>query len=153
MHIKKEACAMAGGRPDRSLQFDRLWAGPPFSNFFSFFIFHFWLFGDGPSILEEWVYSTPIFWSLPLHLGVWNLPFLIELGDFIFFQILFLLNLEDTRTFISTIGILVSWKSEISKNSTRIACIMEFFCTLLQYMAHLSMFHSSPTSKIWYTCT
>jgi hypothetical protein len=30
---------------------------------------------------------------------------------------------------------------------------MEFFYTLLQCKSHLSMFHSSPTSKIWYTST
>jgi hypothetical protein len=30
---------------------------------------------------------------------------------------------------------------------------MEFFWTLLQCKVHLSMFHSSPTSKIWYTST
>jgi hypothetical protein len=41
----------------------------------------------------------PIFWRLPLHLGVWNLPILIELGDFIFFQILYLLKVEYTWTF------------------------------------------------------
>jgi hypothetical protein len=50
---------------------------------------------------------TPIFKNLPLHLEVFNLLFLMELGDFIFFQI-FLLKLEDTWTFISTIEILVS---------------------------------------------
>jgi hypothetical protein len=38
--------------------------------------------------------STPIFWSLPIHLEVLNLPFLMELGDFVFFQILFFLKLE-----------------------------------------------------------
>jgi hypothetical protein len=30
---------------------------------------------------------------------------------------------------------------------------MEIFCTLLQCRVHLSMFHSSSTSKIWYTST
>jgi hypothetical protein len=111
-----------------------------------------WLFSKD---LEVWdgMYSTPIFWSLHVHLEVLNLPSLMELGDFIFFSILFLLKLEDTWTFISTVGILVSWKSEITKNSTRIASVMEFFCALLQCKVHLSMFHSSPTSKIWFTST
>jgi hypothetical protein len=42
------------------------------------------------------VYNTPIFWSLPLHLEVLNVPFFMEIGDFTFFQILFFLNLEYT---------------------------------------------------------
>jgi hypothetical protein len=45
--------------------------------------------------------------SLPLHLEVLNLPFLMEVGDFIFFQLLFLLKLEYTWTFISTLKKLV----------------------------------------------
>ena len=60
-----------------------------FEFFYFSFLFFFGVmrkFGDGPDILEEWVYNTPIFWSLPLHLKVLNLPFLMELGDFIFFQ-------------------------------------------------------------------
>jgi hypothetical protein len=97
--------------------------------------------------------SSPIFWTLPLHLGGWNLPSPMEYGDFNYFQILFLLKLEYTWTFISTVGILVSWKNEITKNSTRIASIMELFCTLLQCMVDLSMFHLSSTSKIWHTST
>jgi hypothetical protein len=97
--------------------------------------------------------SSPIFWTLPLHLGGWNLPSLMEHGDFIFFQILFLLNLEYTWTLISTVGILVSWKNEITKNSTRIASVMEIFFTLLQCRVDLSMFHSSSTSNIWRTST
>jgi hypothetical protein len=117
------------------------------------FITFLWKCGDGPGILEKWVHNTPIFWSLPLHLEVLNLPLLMELGDFIIFQILFLLKLEDTWTFISTIGILVSWKSEFTKNSTRIASIMEILCTPLQCRVDLSMFHSSSNSKIWHTST
>jgi hypothetical protein len=50
-------------------------------------------FGDGPSILGEWVYNTPIFWALPLHLEGWNLSFFMELRYFIFFQKMFLLML------------------------------------------------------------
>jgi hypothetical protein len=44
----------------------------------------------------------------------------------------FLLKLKDTWTFILTVGILVSRKSEFTKNSTRIANVMEIFCALLQ---------------------
>jgi hypothetical protein len=35
---------------------------------------------------------------------VLNVPILMEIGDFTFFQSLFFLNLEYTWTFISTIG-------------------------------------------------
>jgi hypothetical protein len=63
------------------------------------------------------------------------------------------LNLENTWTFISTVGILVSWKSEFTKNPTRIASVMEIFCTPLQCRVDLSMFHSSSISKIWHTST
>jgi hypothetical protein len=45
-------------------------------------------FEDGLGILGVWVYNTPIFWTLPLHLGGWNLLFFMELGDFIFFHFL-----------------------------------------------------------------
>jgi hypothetical protein len=57
---------------------------PPFY-FTFFFFFFFWYyeevwgwawrlgmglaFGDGPGILGEWVYNTPIFGTLPLYLG------------------------------------------------------------------------------------
>jgi hypothetical protein len=50
-------------------------------------LFYFGTFEELPGILGEWVYNTPIFWSLPLHLEVLNLPFLMEIGDFTFFQI------------------------------------------------------------------
>jgi hypothetical protein len=88
---------------------------------------------NGPGLLGEWVYSTLIFLSLPLHLEV--------------------LNLEYTWTYISTVGIFVSWKIKITKNSVRFASVMEMFCTLLQCRVYLSMFHSSSTSKIWHTST
>jgi hypothetical protein len=68
---------------------------------------------------------------------------------FDFFSNFFWLNLEYTWTFIFTIGIFVSWKIEITKNSTSFASVMEIFCTPLQWRVHLSMFHSSSTSKIW----
>jgi hypothetical protein len=71
-------------------------------------------------VLYCWIFYIflNIFWSLPLHLEVLNVPILMEIGDFTFFQILFFLNLEYTWTFISTVGILVSWKIEITKKST-----------------------------------
>jgi hypothetical protein len=50
----------------------------------------------GQGFLGEWVYSTSIFWSMPLHLEVLNLLFVMEIEDFTFFQILFFLNLEYT---------------------------------------------------------
>jgi hypothetical protein len=56
-------------------------------HFFEIFLFYF-IFGsvgNGPELLREWVYSAPIFWSLPLYLEVLNLPFLMEIGDFTFF--------------------------------------------------------------------
>jgi hypothetical protein len=65
------------------------------------------------------------------HLEVLDLLFVMEIRDSIFFQILFFLNLEYTVTFISTAGIFVSQKIEITKNSSRIVSVMEIFCTLL----------------------
>jgi hypothetical protein len=52
-------------------------------SFIFIFIFIFWgSLGNGLRRLGEWVHSTPIFSSFPLHLEVSNLPFLIEFGDF-----------------------------------------------------------------------
>jgi hypothetical protein len=96
--------------------------------------------------------TTPHFLKLAPTLGSVKSSIPHGAWRFHFFPIFFL-KLEDTLTFISIVGILVSWKSEITKNSTRIACVMEFLCTLLQCRVHLSMFHSSPTFNIWYTCT
>jgi hypothetical protein len=69
--------------------------------FFAFLLLNFIVLqalalSKGLGFLRGCLYSTPIFWSLPLHLEVWNLPILMELGDFIFFKILFLLKLENT---------------------------------------------------------
>jgi hypothetical protein len=44
----------------------------PFLQFLDFFLLFFWCYEDGCGIFKEWVYSTPIFLSLPLHLGGWN---------------------------------------------------------------------------------
>jgi hypothetical protein len=54
----------------------------------------FLIFFKGPYMLQAslegvCVYNTPIFCTLPLHLGVSNLPVLMELGDFIFFEFFF----------------------------------------------------------------
>jgi hypothetical protein len=65
-----------------------------FLNFFDFFEFFFWNAEVLLGIWGEWVHSTPIFSSFPLHLEVSNLPFLITFGDFTFFGIIFFLNLE-----------------------------------------------------------
>jgi hypothetical protein len=56
-----------------------------FSNFLIFFNFLIWSYEVLLGIWGEWVHSTHIFSSFPLHLEVSNLPFLIEFGDFIFF--------------------------------------------------------------------
>jgi hypothetical protein len=98
------------------------WTGPDYPFFLNFF---FGSLGNGPGLLGEWVYNNPIFWSLPLHLEVLNIPILMEIGDFTFFQILFFLNLEYIWTFKSIIGIFISWKIEITKNSSRLASGME----------------------------
>jgi hypothetical protein len=68
--------------------------------------------------------SSPNFWTFPLHLGRWNLPFY-------FFPNYFLLKLEYTKTFISTIKIFIQWKNEFTKYSSRIDSIIEIFCTFL----------------------
>jgi hypothetical protein len=90
---KSQSCKKKGPAPwptgDQRWQSNKLWAAPSFAILQFLFLFYFLKFGDGPGILEEWVYSTPIFWNLPLHLEVFNLPFLIELGDFNFFPNLF----------------------------------------------------------------
>jgi hypothetical protein len=63
----------------------------------------------GQAFWENGCTAPPLFEALPLHsLEVLNLPFLMELGDFNFFQFFFFLKLKDTWTFISTVGILVS---------------------------------------------
>jgi hypothetical protein len=61
----------------------------------------------GQGFWEDGCTPHPFFEACPLHLELLQLPFLMELGDFIFFEIFFLLKLEYTWTFISIIGILV----------------------------------------------
>jgi hypothetical protein len=102
-------CAKSGGQHKKKIQKKR--GRPTLSkhrpgllfllNFFKFlcFLLYFGQFfigslENGPGLLGEWVHSTPIFSSFSLHLEVSNLPFLIEFGDFIFFKVLFFLNLE-----------------------------------------------------------
>jgi hypothetical protein len=110
---------------------------------------------DTWTVLYYWIflYFFKRFWSSSLHLEVLNVPILMEIGDFTFFQLFLYFNLEYTWTFISTVGIFISWKIEITKYSSRFASVMEIFCTLLQCRVDLSMFHSSSTSKIWHTST
>jgi hypothetical protein len=105
---------VAGGRPHPDRGRSDQWAlagrgltpghGPPslfFWNFFNLFqappiLWSIFIgnLGNGLGLLGESVHYTPIFSSFPLHLEVSNLPFLIEFGDFTFFEILFFLNLE-----------------------------------------------------------
>ena len=63
-----------------------------------YFLIFFWFFWEslrnGPCLLREWVYNTPIFLTLPLHLELWNLSFLMELEDFIFSKIRIYLDLH-----------------------------------------------------------
>jgi hypothetical protein len=91
--------------------------------------------------------ACPYTWKCWIFHPSWILEILF------FFQTLFFLNLEYTWTFIFAIGIFVSWKIEITKNSARFASVMEIFCTLLQCTVDLSMFHLLSTSKIWHTST
>ena len=88
--------------------------------------------------------SSPTFWTLPLHLEEWNLPFLMELGDF-FFSHFYFAKIRAHKD--------LQMKSECIKKPSWITSIMENFCALFQCKVHLSIFHSSPTSKIWYTST
>jgi hypothetical protein len=98
----------------------------------------------------EGVYNTPIFWSYTWKCTIFHSSWRLEIS---FFKIFFFLNLEYTWTFISIVGIFVSCRIGITKNSSRFSSVMETFFTLLQYKVHLSMFHSLSTSKIWHTST
>jgi hypothetical protein len=115
-----------------------------FPIFFLIFDF-FWTYEELLGILKKWVYNTPIFWSLPFALGSVKCSILHGDWRFHFFSNFIF------STFRVHFGIFVLWEIEITKNSSRIANIMEIFYTLLQCMVHLSMFQSSSTSKIWYT--
>jgi hypothetical protein len=91
-YSKKGACTTAGERllvaswprhrpPTPSVL-------PNFIIIIIIFIF-FGTYEDLPSILEERVYSTAIFLSLPLYLEVLQLPFFMKVGDFNFFKFFF----------------------------------------------------------------
>jgi hypothetical protein len=58
-------------------------------SFYFIFTFFFGSVENGLGLLGEWMYNTPIFWSLPLHLEVLNVPFFMEIGDFTFFKFYF----------------------------------------------------------------
>jgi hypothetical protein len=92
------------------------------------------------------------FFKLPSTLGSVKSSIPHRVWRFNFFLNFFSLNLGYTWTFISTVRIFFSWKIEITKNSTSFASVMEVFCTPFQCRVHLTMFHSSSTSKIWHTC-
>jgi hypothetical protein len=91
--------------------------------------------------------ACPYTWEGEIFHSSWRLEISL------FPKFYFFLNLEYIWTFISTVGIFVSCKIEITKNSTIFASVMEIFCTLIQCKVHLSMFHSSSTSKILHTST
>jgi hypothetical protein len=113
-----------------------------FLNFFRNFWWHiFYNFFKPLYVARAWASSGqggggvgvqhPIFWCLPLYLEVLILPKFMWNGDFTFFSKGNFLNLEHTWTFISTVGIFVLWKREFTENPTRIASVMEIFCTPL----------------------
>jgi hypothetical protein len=103
-------------------------------------------FWENEGIAPPFFEACPYIWKCSIFHSSWRLEISLLSTKKI-------LNLDSTWTFICVVGIFVSQKIEITKNSSRIACVMEIFCTLLQCKVHLSMFHSSPTSKIWYTST
>jgi hypothetical protein len=124
----------------------------PLFKLFWFLKFFFGKFGEWARPFRRTGVQHPHFLKLVPTLG--GVKSSIPHGAWsFFFPQIFFLKLKNTWTFICIVGILVLWKSEFSKNSSRIASVMEMFCILLQCKVHLSMFHSSPTSKIWYTCT
>jgi hypothetical protein len=95
--------------------------------FLFIFYFYFWKFWEWARALDV---QHPDFLNLAPTLG--SVKCSNPHGDsthsrFHFFFNFFFLNLEFTWTFISTIGIFVSWKSEITKNSSRFTSIMEIF--------------------------
>jgi hypothetical protein len=84
-----------------------------------------------PAIRYRWFTKHLITYNALCKLGSVQCSIFMEIGNFTFLQILLILNLEYTWTFISTVGIFFSWKIEITKNSVRFASVMEIFCTLL----------------------
>ena len=88
--------------------------------------------------------SSSVFWTLFIDLEGQNLPFFMQLKDFIY---LFAEIRVCYDLYINSLDFC------LLKNSSRIASVIEIFCTLLQCKVHLSMFHSFLTSKTWYTST
>jgi hypothetical protein len=74
--------------------------------------------------------SSPVFWTLPLYLERWKLPFFMELRDYIFFQIIFSKIRIHLDLYIHCLDFCLR-KKRIAKNPTRIATVMEYFYTLL----------------------
>jgi hypothetical protein len=95
---------------------------PFFLNFF-----YFWKFGEWVRAFGRMDVQHPHFYKLFPKLG--SVKCSIPHGDwrFDFFSNFVFLNLEYTWTFISTVGIFVSWKIEITKNSSRFARFFVFF--------------------------
>jgi hypothetical protein len=124
---------------------------PFFLNFFILKLLFFGSLGEWARAFGRKSVQHPHFLKLAPTLG--SVKCSIPHRDWRFHFFHFFLNLDYTWTFISTVGIFVSWKIEITKNSSRFASVMEIFCTLLQWRVHVSMFHSSSTSKIWHTST
>jgi hypothetical protein len=96
------------------------------SNCGLFFKFFWKVWGMGQAFWENG-YTTPSFfeacpyiWKCWIFDSSWSL-------EISFFSKFFWLKLEDTWTFISTIGIFVLWKIEITKNSLRIASVWNLF--------------------------
>jgi hypothetical protein len=88
-----------------------------FFGIFIFFLILFWeLWGMGQASWENGCTTLPFFeacsytWEGQIFHSSWSL-------EILFFSKR-VLNLEYLSTFISIVGILVSWKSDITKNST-----------------------------------
>jgi hypothetical protein len=88
----------------------------------------------------------PYTWKGEIFHFSWNL-------EISFFFPIYLLKLEYIRTFILLLGFSFNEKVKSLKIPQESVSVTEIFCTLLQCKVHLSMFHSFPISKIWYTST
>jgi hypothetical protein len=110
-----------------------------------FLILFFWKFGKWARAFGRMGVQYPHFLKLALTLGSANSSKIHGKRRFHFFPKKIFLNLVYTWTFLTTVGIFVSWKVEFTKNPARFASVMEIFCTPLQCRVDLSMFHSSST--------
>jgi hypothetical protein len=124
----------------------------PHSNFFYFFSFFRGLLRNFLAFWENGCTTLPFLKHAPT---VGSVKSSICQGDwrFHYFQILFFTKFRIYLDLHIYCWDFCFTKIEITKNSSRFASVMEIFCTLLQCRVHLSMFHSSSTSKIWPTST